>query len=207
VPRLTVRAAAEMLRLPAPEQMRILYAQKYPSKEPQAFRAPYYAPALNGIRAHYQYLGDPAALAEARVRIAGLGLPARRDHNLRVLRRFEETGQSRRRLHPKPRPQLSANLGGVELRLSTDLRALEGEKEKLLYYNCRSVALEEQVALSTLEIAHWLLGEVGQPFPLGSVEFIDLHRGRVVKLGRRTGRPMRLLRDNVRFIEAVWDGL
>ena len=50
IPRITVRAFAELLNLPAYEQVRILHDQKYPRRQPQVFRVPFYQPALHGIR-------------------------------------------------------------------------------------------------------------------------------------------------------------
>ena len=44
MPRISVRSFAEMLSLPAYEQLRVLYEQKYPKKEPQTFKIPYTNP-------------------------------------------------------------------------------------------------------------------------------------------------------------------
>jgi hypothetical protein len=46
MPELTVRSFAELVHLPAYEQSRILYEQKYPRQAPQTFKSPYYAVAL-----------------------------------------------------------------------------------------------------------------------------------------------------------------
>ena len=40
-PKLTVKAFAELLRLPAYEQLRILEEHKYPRQAPQSYRTPY----------------------------------------------------------------------------------------------------------------------------------------------------------------------
>ena len=50
-----------------------------------------------------------------------------------------------------------AQVDGVELRLSPDLRVLEDGLEEYIYLTCRAQALDPTVALRTAEIAHWVL--------------------------------------------------
>ena len=54
-PRLSVRAAAKFVGLPAVEQMKLLHDQKYPRQTPQVFMQPYYSPAISGISRLLKY--------------------------------------------------------------------------------------------------------------------------------------------------------
>ena len=127
MPILTVRAMAELLELSMYEQVRILHEQKYPKQQPQTFRIPFYLPALSGIRAYYRDNNDPSALIRARQLITNLGLNTRRVHNFRVLDSFEKSQEFNRKLEVKTNPSIVASVSQVDLKLSLDLRAEEGD--------------------------------------------------------------------------------
>ena len=203
-PSLTVRAFAELLRLPAYEQLRILQEQKYPSRAPQVFRAPFYAPALRAIRAFYGAGNDPAVLDLARQALGGLGLEARRQSNTRVLDAFAGSTQSERRLVPVANPRVALAVEPVRVRLSPDLVAEEATVGRWIYYNCRAAAIEAETARTTLEIAHWLLEETGAVVDPGSIEFIDLAANRQYRGRGRRSTTIRRVRQNARVIDAVW---
>jgi hypothetical protein len=204
MPRLTTRAMAELLRLPAYAQIRILTEQKYPRQGPQAFRTPFYSPALAGIRDFYRLDNDGRALARARQAIAQLRLPSRRLNNDRVLDAFEASDQYTRVLEPQPRRGLAATIGDVEIRLSLDLQATQDDEPLMLYYNCRAAAVDADTARTTLEIAKWVLDENGVPVPRSALEYVDFSGRRVFRLTRPRGATVRQLRATARVIEALW---
>src|SRR5262245_14087602 len=121
VPTLSVRSFAELIRLPAYEQLRVLHDQKFPRAEPKSFKVPFYQTAMKGIRDYYRSGNNPTALAAARLAARVLGLQSRRDHNIRVIDKFEKSAQAKRKLQLKPSPVHSAAIEGVRVRLRFDL--------------------------------------------------------------------------------------
>lgn len=206
-PSLSVKAAAELLQLPAYEQERILLEQKYPRQQPQSFRAPFYSPALAGIRRYYAAGRDPLVLATQKAAIRQLGLPQRRDHNLRVISEFEGSPQAQRQIQPLPSPRIRAAMGTVEFRLSLDLLGDERGQLRRIYYNCRSTPIEVAVAKTALDIASWVLEEAGFAIPMRQLEYVDFAGGRVVKHAVRSAQTIRRLRASARIIEAIWPSL
>ena len=128
MPRLNCRAMAEMLTLPGSAQFKLLSEQKHPKSGAQAFRVPYYHPALSAIRGYYATGNDSKALIEARKDIGQISVETRRNHNLRVLASFESGDKSGRQLEIKPNQKVTVTLGKVEIRLSPDMRATEDDK-------------------------------------------------------------------------------
>jgi hypothetical protein len=207
MPNISVRAMAELLNLPAYEQLRILHEQKYPKSQPQNFRTPFYQPSLTAIRHFYQAGRDATVLVGARHNIQGLGLEARRANNLRVLDRFERSNQFNRNLQPQQNPRITVPLGSVELRLSPDLRASEGGDPRVIYYNCRNASIDPDLARTILEIAHWILEQAGTILETRAIEFIDLNAGRNYRGRSRRPRTLTRMRSNVRLIQTLWPTL
>jgi hypothetical protein len=204
MPRLTVKSAAELLRLPAYEHLRILHEQKYPQQQPQIFRTPYYAPARNAIRNYYQSGNDRLTLVQARAKIAQLGLPQRQRGNKRVVDAFERGSQSSRRLTPVSLPRTTVSVGEVEFSLSLDLLAHETGSARHIYYNFRTTAIDPEIAKAALDIAHWVLTGAGQDVPIGQLEYIDFANGKVYKLKNRRPATIRRLTASAKIIEALW---
>lgn len=205
---LSVRAFAELLHLPAYEQLRILYEQKYPKQQPQVFKVPYYLVALSGIRQYYRLRNDRHALAEARTRATGLALKPRQSSNLRVISAFEASSQARRALRPNPLEALRAQpYAGVELKLQFDLQAEEQGRPVRIFYNPRGAPIEPDVARNTLQIAHWVLDENEMGLPFRSLEYVDLVGNRVYAISRQSQRTIRLMRSNARIIATLWPTL
>lgn len=207
MPRITVKAAAELLRLPAYEQMRILIEQKYPRNQPQVFRAPFYSPAIRGIREYYRGSNDPLALSQARASASKLNLKQRRDSNLRVIDAFESGSQSHRRLSPVPQPKFGTNLGAVRISLSLDLLAHENGIARHLFYNCRVAPVDTETARTALEIAHWVLEQEGVTVPARQLEYIDFSSSKVHRISHRRAGTIQKLRANARLIETLWPSL
>jgi hypothetical protein len=202
-PSLSVRAFAELLRLPAVQQVRILNDQKYPNSEPQSFRVPYYQPALKGIRDYYRG-GGVAALDAARAAAMELAPPARREHNLRVIDQFAGGPQAQRTLAPITSPKLSTSVSGVTIRLQFDLVAMEGNVTRYILYNLRNEPVEAEIARSTLEIAHWAMQREDLQVPPQSLEHVEIATG----IGR-SGRPVRQrtiqnVEQNANLIHTLW---
>lgn len=204
MPSLSVRAAAELLHLPAYQQLRILTEQKYPTQQPQVFRTPFYQPALSAIRDYYRRSNDPMTIGQARAKIRELRLPSRRDGNLRVLDAFEAGSQRSRRILPLSVPRLTTTIGNVQLRLGLDILADEAGTTRRIYYNCRTAELDPEIAKTTLEIAHWLLEQNDLLVPTRSIEFVDFTRDRVHRISNRRPGTVKRLRMNARVIEALW---
>ena len=204
MPRITVRAMAEMLNLSAYEQSRILHDQKYPKQQPQSFRTPYYAPVLTGIREFYRQKNSPTALVAAQNDIAGITSATRRDNNRRVLEKFEQSNQVKRLLTPKTNSKMELTIGEVQLKLSTDFRAEETGKDKFIYYNCRGTALNVEIARLTLEIAHWVLEANSISVPIQNIEYVDLATGKAYRGSKRRPTTVKIVKSNVKIIEALW---
>jgi len=205
MPRLTVKAIAEMLRLPAYNQTRILHEQKYPKQEPYVFRTPYYQPAIAAIRNFYAANNDKQVLIDARNDAQSIGLESRRTQIIRVLDAFEASSQAKRTLRPISNARRVASIESVEIKLAADLQAVEGKSKKVLYVNCRQVAVDPEVARLTVEIAHWVLEQNADIVPIETIEFIDLKVGKSLRFRARRPATIRLLKNNARIIEALWN--
>ena len=205
-PRLTVRAFAELLALPAYAQLRILEEQKYPRNEPQSFKLPYYSPALTAIREFYRAQNDPLVLAKARQTMANIKLPSKRSNNLRVVNQFEGSKEAVRLLTPRSLFSRTAILGNTTLSVKFDLVAEESGKPRLILYNCRQSAIERDIARMTLELSHWVLAQTGGAADIRRLQFVDLaastrlHSQAVLRTA-----TIRKAQQNARVIEALWD--
>lgn len=205
MPRLSVRALAEMLTLPAYEQLRILYEQKYPRQQPQSFKVPYYQPALRGIRAYYRSGNNSAELTAARATARALFLSSRARHNLRVIDSFARSHEARRSLSIQAQPNVIVQVASnLDLRSQFDVCALEAGNPKSLLYNFRSVPMDQDIAKTTLIVAHWILERNGTPIRYSALEYIDLQSGNVYRINRTPARTARLIVTNARIISTLW---
>jgi hypothetical protein len=204
MPRLTVKAIAEMLRLPAYNQTRILHEQKYPKQQPQIFRTPYYQPAIIAFRKYYGSGNQSSVLARARSDAQSIANASRRTQIVRAVDAFENSPLSKRKLTPLDNPRLLASLGTTEIRLSADMRAQEGQSVKIFYYNCRQVAIDPEVAQMTAEIAQWVMTENDLSIDLDQIEIMDLAVGKALRFKKKRVSTIRLLRQNAQIIEALW---
>jgi len=204
MPRLTVRAFAELMALPLYEQVRILQEQKYPKQQPQLFKVPYYAPALNGIRDFYRVGNDFSAFSVARAKIAAVKLDSKRKNNFRVLDQFENSSQVTRPLLVRPSISREALLSKTQLGLKFDLVAEEKGKPRLIFYNCRIAIIEPDIARTTLELAQWVLEQRGGSVDLNRLQLIDLASGKVYAHGSRRPTTMKRAVQNAKVIEAIW---
>ncbi len=143
-------------------------------------------------------------LTAARLAIGQLRLDTRRESNLRVLRAFERSRQARRRLQVGANPKRVASVRQVELRLGLDMSAIDKGNARPVYYNCRTEALDSDLAHTTLDLAHWVLEENGILLPANALEYVDLTGGRVHHIHKRRTKTLKRLREVARVIEALW---
>ena len=202
-PSLSVRAFAELMRLPAYEQTRILYDQKYPKSSPGAFKVPYYKPALGAIRTYYTKGNDLAVLREAILDIQSGSNEPRARNNERVVKAFRRSNQASRRLEVQSMPRVSDILEGVELRLSPDLSAVEGSHHVRVFYNFRSAPLDQDVARVVVELAHHVLGK-HTVCKLSEFELIDFAAGAVHCHRRPRKRTLMQATETAKVIQALW---
>lgn len=207
MPRLTVRAMAELIQLPGFEQVRILNEQKFPKQQPQKFMTPFYAPATKAIRDFYRCDRDPQVLMAAKQDVGHLKMKARRENNLRVIASFESGEQAKRLILPGANPRVEAAMGSMQLKLGADLRGAEKNVPRVTFYNCRAVGIEPETARLTLDIALWVLHEGGSPVPASAVEYVDLFSGNVHKVAKISPHTTKLLKKNVKVIDALWNSI
>jgi hypothetical protein len=205
MPRLNARAAAEMLTLPAYEQLRILLEQKYPKQGAQPFRIPYYRPAITAIKAYYASGNDPAVLTQALNDFQSIGQQIRRTQLVRAITLFEGSQPSKRKITPTINHQMMVAIGNLEIRASPDFQANENEDHRILYVNCKQVALDADFAQRLAEVAQWIFSENGVDLSLDCFEILDLPAKKFLRFKRRRPRTIKLLKQNARVIETLWD--
>jgi hypothetical protein len=194
------------MHLPAYEHERILREQKYPREAPNAYRVPYYRPALNAIRAYYTSGNDRAVLTNAVIGLQGGGGNVRRiQNNVRIIERFRNGRQAVRPLKPQRNPTFDMTLDGVDIRLTWDLTALENQADRRILYNFRVTAIEAAVARTTLDLSRWILEEQGLKLPTRSFEYVDLQANQVHSLGRAGAITRRRAHQSARFIRTLWE--
>lgn len=206
-PHLTVRSMADMLRLPAHAQSRILSEQKNPKTAPNSFKTPYYAKALAGLRQYYEASNDLRALTAARSKIEGIGQQSKRQNNLRVLDKFQAHPIASRAFVPGANTRHTALVGSVLVKLSPDLQCQEDGKPRIIYFHSRGEKLDDEVARTTIEIAHWVLEENGIALDVTQIEFADLFSGKIHQTKKRRSQTIKQMKENARIIEVLWPTL
>ncbi len=125
-------------------------------------------------------------------------------HVTRALEAFIRSDHAKRGLKPVAMRRYYAQIRTLELRLSPDLIAYEGDEERFIYFNATAEEYHPETARLTLEIAYWVLQENGVEVKPQQVEFIDLFTG-VLYLGRKPRvKTIRTLNENARLIESMW---
>jgi hypothetical protein len=205
MPSLTVRALAELMALPGYEQYRVLYDQKYPKRQPGVFRAPYYAPALRGIRAYYASGNSLSEIETARQALSSAGNAVRRSHNERVLASFVDSPQSTRSLSPIRNQRVTLSLSDTDLRATFDLVVSDGSTTRRIFYNMRAVPLDEELARTTLEVVHWLLQSSDVRTAIDCLEYVDLaNNGVSHSFKRARATTVRRAEQTLKVVEALW---
>lgn len=207
-PTLTARAVADFLRASPARQRSILYSQKYPKKDAQKHRTPYYSTPLTAIRNYYRGQHDLSALSAVRNKIQSMGNATKRENNERVLRQFQANeAQIRRHLDVGTNHRFGSNVATVLVKLSTDVQALERDSSRFIYYHCKGEALAGTLAETTLAVAAWVLEQNDVEAKPGSIEYIDLFTGKVYRLSRRPSHMPHVLTNAAHVIESIWPDL
>lgn len=204
---LTVKAAAEMLLLPAHSQARILTEQKHPKVGSQAFKVPYYRTAIGGMVAFFRKGGSVAELDKARVKAQNFNQRAKRTNNLRAIDSFQKSRFSGRAFEVATSPRLSATIDNVEIRLSPDLRVMEESKTKFIYLNCKAEAIDSGLARRTLEIGHWVFEKAGHELPMMGFEYVDLVTDQTYSYKTRRRKTITAMQENAKVISVLWPSL
>jgi len=204
---LTVRAAAELLPLPAYSQARILTEQKHPRVGSQAFKLPYYRTAVSGMVAYFREGGSILELDKSRAKVQRFNQKAKRANNMRVLASFQKSAFSARRFQVTTLHRLSATFDGVELRLSPDLRVRENGESKIIYLNCKTDAIDPELARRTLEIGHWVFEANGNDLPMKKFEYVDLAADRTYSFKTRRVKTISAAAESTKIIGALWPTL
>lgn len=207
MPSLTIRSFAELLNLPAHAQARILTEQKYPKQGPQSFKTPYYQQAISGIRAYYKAGNDFGQLALAASKIEAFKQESKRDHNLRILNSFKQSDLPGRKLHVAKTQHVTFKAEDVDLRFSPDLSGAESGTDRYLLLHYRAQPLHQELARTTLELAHWALESAGSAASPKQIEYVDLFTGVVHTIAKRRVSTISAAEQNLKIIKTLWPTL
>ena len=214
-PELTVRAMAEFLALPGYKQFEALQAQKYPDQSPAIARIPFYQPALTGIREYYsqdhdlRLVRDRIAELTTHSSLAGISpqKKAKLLNNAGALRAFQTSRFRARDVLLRPKHTFKATVHGVNIKFTPDLILLENEDPKYILLNCRSSAIESELARRTVELSHWVLGQNDENIPPAHVEFVDLGADFSHSFPRIRQATIRHAIQNTQVVKALWGSI
>jgi hypothetical protein len=197
------------MNLSAYEQHKKLHEQKYPKAGPGVFKMPYYASGLAGMRSYFKSGNNRAEVQEALDRAAVLKPPGKAAHNARILNQFLGSSFSTRVF---TNITLSTKLIGVpgqdvEIRLKFDFEGDEKGKRKFVFFNCRDVPLDPDVAQSAITIAHWVFNENKLSVPIKDIEFVDLKTGINVTISKPSAKTIKMMKANAAIISSWWPNI
>ena len=205
MPNLTVRSFAELLSLPAYQQSRILLEQKYPKKEPQVFKIPYYSESLSAIRNYYLQGNNRDVLSAAINDIQNsTKLKPKKENNIRVISSFSNGTISERNFKILTNSRYKLVLGNVTIKLNFDITVEEEKVKKYILFNFRNVLLDDKTARLTLELSNYILKENGINVALKNIEFIDLYTDKIFNFKKIRKSTINKLNQNISIIEALW---
>lgn len=207
MPKLTVKAAAELLNLPAYAQTRVLADQKYPRQGPQVFKTPYYQQALSGIRNYFLMGNNKKALNNALSKIESIGQESRKQHNKRVIESFCGNDLYSREFELQKNKRHIATIGTVEFKLTPDLQVLEKDEPRVILLHLKAQKLESELARTTLELAHWVYEQEGHVMSMSQMEYVDLFSNVTHVFKSRRPSTIKNTISNVHVIEAIWESL
>ncbi len=209
MPELTARSFAEMMHMPAYEQQRILYEQKYPRQTPTVFRLPFYRPVLDTIKLYYGSGNNPATInAWINTTAQSLNPQARRVNNIRVASTFLSSSQATRTIHiSRSITRYSATTQGVDLKLTFDVYGNENNRDIYLLYNCRNAAIDSIIARDTLQIAYWVMLQNGFQGRIQQLQYIDLIGNTVHSARQLTNTLQRNMNNNASLVATIWNSI
>lgn len=201
-PRLSDRNAARFMCMPASKQMRFLRDLKFPKGTPQAFKPPFYAPAINGIR---EVVKDGLrGLLSARAKLERVTQESRRNNLKRVLDSFVSSPHSNRRLNLITAHRYYAQVRGLELRLSPHLVAKEGDEIRYIYFHEKAKQCNPEEARLTLEFGYWILRQNGVEAKPDQLELLDLFTGVLYRGSEPRVETIGTLEEMARLIDSLW---
>jgi len=205
MPTLNVKAFAELLNLPAIQQQKVLYSQKYPKDEPQIFRIPFYSKSLSAISKYYRNSNQSSIINSAINEINTTVEPKpKRENNVRVLRCFLGSKQAKRSLNVISNKKFSISINSVDIRLSFDISSTEKGKGKYIFYNWRNIPIDTVVARRTVEIAGYVLEKAKAGIDVSQIELVDLAVGKTYRSPRIKPSTVNLILNNINIIDAIW---
>lgn len=209
-PRLSVRAFAEMMRLPAYEQMRILEAHKYPPLAPGEHQVPYYCEALGAVRRYYRHDNDERVVREVLRYLQSRRKPssrARAGRNALALEAFLESSEARRSLTPVPFGPRDCAFHGLVLQLSFDVVGEEARRVKFKLYNMADEEMDEELVRSTLELSSHLLSAEEVAHRFGDLEYFDMAEDRLWRWPQVRQRTLHRARKTAQLVCTLWPTL
>lgn len=206
MPELTVRSLAEFIGKPIADQMRILAAQKRPQAEPATYRVNYYQKSRQTIRRFFANGNDHAVIHAAISDLHGCSRqPHYIDNNVRAIETFVDHQVAARALSPQAFSTQRATVHGVDIKVTPDLFAVEGNSPKYIFFNFTVAAMDDDEARRTLELANWAMQLCGFQTRPGDFEFLDLQTG-IVHLNPRQPRQrtVNAAIQNAQVINQLW---
>jgi hypothetical protein len=179
--RLTAKSVADILQNPKLNTKAILHDQKYPSADPQKFRTPYYQGCIAAIRQYFANGNDPKILHHWRNKLVSIKNEARRINNIRALDVFSASSMAKRSLVPTTNKRYMATVAHVDISLSADMQALQAGQLHVVYFHCRGIPMDPQLADLIANVAHWVLDKNGVPTSPSQIEIVDLFVGKTLK--------------------------
>lgn len=206
MPGLTVKALAEFIEKPIADQMRILATQKHPRAEPAIYRITYYHRSRLAIRRYFQKDNDPGVIRTAIDQIQRSGRPLHYiENNTRVLETFLSHPFAERQLAPQDFATQRLTIHDVDIKLTPELVATEGESRKFVFFNMTIAPADPDLARRTLELAWWILRETGHEVEPGDLEFLDLQTATLhVTRAQPRKRTLKRAIQNAQIIAQLW---
>ncbi len=206
-PSVTVRAFAEMIELPTYQLLPKLHDQKYPRDAPAYYRVPFYREALATIRAFYRHGRRSKVLEDAiaRIRTSATMADRRKEPNIRLIRAFQSSSQTKRPLSVQSLETFKDTLNGVTLRYRPDLIATDGQQSILILYNTRQAPIPPALARMTLELVHNILSRQNQNMANTIIELVDLaFKKKVYTVQGIRPLTLRKAQQSARAIAHLW---
>lgn len=205
MPSLTVKAFAEFLDLPAWDQQKKLYEQKYPRQSPQIYKQPYYSHSLSAIKNYYRSGNKMEVINDALTKCNELKPAVKITHNIRVLNSFINSKQKNRKITINTSKRHSLKIGDVEIRLTFDLVANSIKDKKYIFYNVNNAPATSDLARYMVEIAQYVAKSTNQDITTKDIEYIDLYNDTTFTFSSVRSSTIKKVTQNIKIIEALWN--
>lgn len=146
-------------------------------------------------------------IAAAKAEIDKLANDAKRANNKRALEGFVKCTYSNRNLTPTTNAKLNATIGGIDLRLSTDMQADENASHRYVYLNCTNAPIDQETARLTIEVAHMVLEDCGIITSITNIDYVDLKSRFVYNAKTRRSSTEKQVKATATIIKALWPTL